>query len=241
MKKFYPVIHCHDIKSTIENTQMCLDANTDGLFLINHGEISDSQFREHIEKVQNYCTKYTGEFKIGVNFLNLSNISALKEVSKFGLNMLWVDNAECDDVLNLEEVTKFWFQMIKCDPESKIDIFGGVHFKYQEKPKSSIEDSIKSCVYNTMYPTLSGPATGKPADLNFIQRAYDHVVLCRKDNAEQYCNLAIASGISIENVDQYIPYIEYFLVASSLLAVDQIDFDNQKLKTLSQKIHNEQT
>jgi predicted TIM-barrel enzyme len=54
---------------------------------------------------------------------------------------------------------------------------------------------------------------------------------------DQY-KLAIASGISIENAEVYLPYIDHFLVASSILDKnDEKLFDEEKLKMLCERIH----
>ena len=44
--------------------------------------------------------------------------------------------------------------------------------------------------------------------------------------------LAIASGISLENVEQFLPYSDAFLVATSLLKPGTEDFDPQRVKDL---------
>jgi predicted TIM-barrel enzyme len=48
--------------------------------------------------------------------------------------------------------------------------------------------------------------------------------------------LAIASGITPENIEKYLPYVDYFLVATGISKTFD-EFDPEKRKLLAQKIH----
>lgn len=235
MKKFYPVIHCYDGATNNKNIKIAIDNGADGIFLINHGVLSDYSFEL---SVRNACIRYKIFTKIGANFLNLSNIEALKKAVDFGLDMLWVDNGGFDQLNKFQD--ELYEAACEFDESNKIEIFAGVHFKYQAKPTRSIQDSVTNCLLDTFVPTLSGSATGTPASVDFIRDAFS---ACQDLNnnmviSDQY-KLAIASGISIENVNDYLPYIDHFLVASSILdEKDERLFDEEKLKTLRETIHN---
>jgi len=223
MKKFYPVIHCYDGATDNKNIKTAIDNGADGIFLINHGVLSDYSFEL---SVRNACARY----KIGANFLNLSNIEALEKAVDFGLDMLWVDNAGCDDCENLQSAEDFFKRSCELDDNMEVEIFGGIHFKYQPEPKSSIEDSLYQSLAYIDVPTLSGSATGSPANIEFVQRAYSALEARNNtywpDKGDR--SLAIASGISIDNANEYLPYIDKFLVASSI---------EEKLKMLREMIH----
>ena len=236
MKKFYPAVHCFDFNQTQYNLLLALKHKADGVFMINHNQMSELTFDLIVDTIS---AAYKDQIKIGANFLNLSNIEALEKAVDFGLDMLWVDNAGCDDCESLEAMENafdFFHRTSELDGDMKVQIFGGVHFKYQPKPKSSIEKSVFEVWKLMMTPTLSGSATGQKADVDFVKRAYDS--LC-KNSFSGRSELAIASGVSIKNVYEYIPYIDRFLVASSILdKKDERMFDGEKLKMLCETIHN---
>ena len=237
MKKFYPVIHCYDFNQTQYNLLLALKNKADGVFLINHNQMSELTFDLIIDTIS---AAYKDQIKIGANFLNLSNTEALEKAVNFGLDMLWVDNAGCDDCDNLQSAENFFKRSYELDDEMNVEIFGGVHFKYQPKPRSSIFESITQSLIYMDIPTLSGSATGNPADIEFIKEAHYALDAFNKSYWPEKGDrsLAIASGVSIENVNDYLPYIDHFLVASSILDEnDERLFDEEKLKMLCERIH----
>jgi hypothetical protein len=237
MKKFYPVIHCFDGAIDNKNIKTAIDNGADGIFLINHGVLSDYSFEL---SVRNACARYKIFTKIGANFLNLSNIEALEKAVDFGLDMLWVDNGGFDQHQDYFIPNEFFYKACELDDFNKIDIFAGIHFKYQAQPTASIEDSVKNCLLSSFVPTISGPATGKSASVEFVQRTFAALEEHNKGfwPEKGRDKIAIASGITVENVNNYLPYINYFLVASSILDKnDKRLFDEEKLKMLCDKIH----
>lgn len=216
MKQFYPVIHVRNSYQTEVNACMAKEEGADGVFLVDHyGEVHSSLV-EHI--VKNY---QDATFKVGVNYLghHVDNVLHLHKASELGCKMFWVDNSGTDED-NLDKLDEF----IKAD----IEIYGGVHFKYQPKSKYTIEESIQRATPYIDYITLSGAKTGKAADIDFIKRAFE---------ASKILRLAIASGITLKNVDDYLPFIDAFLVATSIIHTND-NFDKKKLIKLCQKIKN---
>lgn len=241
MKRFFPVVHCEDNEQIQKNVEIAKNNDADGVFLINHGQMSQYNFEAVVAR---YAQYYSSEnFKIGANFLDHSNIEALEKAVNFGLDMLWVDNAGCDDCESLEALQNaesFFKRSSEIDDEMKIQIFGGVHFKYQPAPKSPIYVSLCYSLIYMDVPTLSGSSTGTPANIEFIQEAYRALQAYNKGYwpEDGKRSLAIASGISVENVNDYLPYIDRFLVASSILDEnDERLFDEEKLKMLCETIH----
>jgi len=74
--------------------------------------------------------------------------------------------------------------------------------------------------------TTSGPATAVQADLDKLRLMHEGA---RKP-------LAIASGITPENVRQYLPYAKYFLVASGI-SKGWTELDPEKVTRLVQEVH----
>lgn len=83
--------------------------------------------------------------------------------------------------------------------------FGPFAFKYQDQP-TSIENELPQVETELDVITTSGIGTGEPPTLSKIQRM--HKVATKP--------IAIASGINAENVVQFKPYANIFLVGSSI-------------------------
>lgn len=84
--------------------------------------------------------------------------------------------------------------------------FGGVAFKYQRH----VEDFESACRVATRYMdvvTTSGPGTGHAAEVEKIRRM---------KAALGVIPLAIASGVTPENVADYLPHADCFLVATGI-------------------------
>jgi predicted TIM-barrel enzyme len=76
--------------------------------------------------------------------------------------------------------------------------------------------------------TTSGPATGEPAEVEKIKTM--------KKSIGDF-PLAIASGITPENVSDCLPYADIFLVATGI-SKNFFDLDSDKVHRLSRSIHN---
>ena len=140
--------------------------------------------------------------------------------------MLWIDNAGFDSGDGTHRLCSFYSRI----NETSINVFGGVHFKYQPTPVQDISTSVDQALTWIKTVTLSGPGTGMEADLKFIQKAVGH---------NEPHRFALASGVSEENVRSYKPYIGNFLVASSICKPNSDEFDEDKLSRLCNLIHKE--
>lgn len=213
-KVLLPVIHTESLEQAEHNVKVCREAGADGVFLINH-RIDDEDLLQ-IAGTINIANK---DWFVGVNCLGMEDKDALLYGKRF--KGVWTDNAyprqdyERYSIIMTEQVKPY------------INLyFGGVAFKYQ-KP---VQDLEAVCGYSKRFidvVTTSGPATGSPADLNKIQdmRRYlgDHP-------------LALASGVDIDNVESFLPYVDCFLVSTSIsLSFHQLD--PIKVKALADKVH----
>lgn len=226
---FYPVIHAHNHAQIIANIDIALEADCDGVFLINHGRMSDAEFDNSViiavKQIQ-HVEFGKPAFRIGVNYLNKSPAVAMRKAVDIGCGMLWHDNAQTDSfsLAEAQEVVS-----IQNSVEWPPLYFGGVQFKYQEKPQWDISESLRRAYSYVNVPTISGAGTGQAAKVGFVKKAAETDV--RRP-------LALASGVSIDNVEDYLPYIKHFLVASSIIhqKSDDETFDFEKVEELSRKI-----
>lgn len=238
MKKFYPVVHIHNLPQVLINVELAKNAGADGVFLIDHyGRPPKFLVKEIVSSFQD------DTFSIGINYLMRSskNAWALNGAKAIGCKMFWSDDAGTD----ADNYEAYGNQILELQEESDIDFFGGIHFKYQQKPNRTLSASLKRAFPYIKYPTLSGTGTGIPADLEYIKEAaqtwqdeQESISHLKNVIFPRTVGLAIASGVSINNVDSYLPYIDAFLVASSIIDPLSSDerFDQRKLELLCKKI-----
>lgn len=203
--RLYPVIHVRSHHHAIESARIALDSEADGVFLINMGDISNELLYEAF--MDTYYL-FSDEFEVGVNFLTpLNQIPVNIPIG----SMLWSDSMDGYDNKKIDIST--------------VSFYIPYAFKYQPQPKvvGSIEN-LQWVEARGDVITTSGNRTGNPPSLEKIQAIYN---VATKP-------LAIASGISIDNVDQFKPYVRDFLVGSSIGYHTLIP---AKVKKLARRIH----
>ena len=202
-KKFYPVIHCVTLKEdginhALQNARIARTNGADGVFLIGH-KVRSGELCHIYENVR----KHHPNIWIGINFLDIAKsgntidlFSAVRKCS--GLNGLWFDRLP-DARLDLPRT---------------IEVFGGVAFKYIE-PNIAGQALLIACeraVRTVDVATTSGSATGSAPEvlkLETISKLLGGRI-----------PLAVASGVSADNVTEMLPHTDIFLVASSLIEKD---------------------
>ncbi len=211
-----PVIHVKDKSQAVENANVAFDCGADGIFLINHN-VSPITLNEIYQEVRK---RYEKEW-IGINCLGLSVEIVFSELP-FGVSGVWSDNAGID----LGGASECARDVLKIKAELKWEglYFGGVAFKYQNKvpfPKLRLVAEVSKNFMDVV--VTSGPKTGSPPDIMKIK--------IMKTTLSRDFPLAIASGITSENVKEFLPYADCFLVATSI-SKDFYNFDSEKLKAL---------
>ena len=101
-------------------------------------------------------------------------------------------------------------------------LFTGLAFKYQPQPKD-IELACKESILTSDVSTTSGPGTGKAAAINKILELRSHL-------GEH--PMAIASGVSVDNIENYKGIVDYLLVASSITSRSEIIYKDKLLELL---------
>lgn len=198
-----PVIHFVSEDQVLRNIDTCLECGISKVFLINH--ISSSRkLLECVEKI-----KKSYDLWIGVNMLDLDMEQVLSMNEGCLYDAIW-----CDKSIGKEK-TKECRNFIG-------QYFGGLAFKYQPQPEN-IELACQEAIESIDVPTTSGAGTGKPAALDKIKEIKIYL-------GEH--PLALASGVSIENIEMYKPYVDYFLVASSITDEGEI-INKDKLMRLN--------
>ncbi len=195
---FLPAIHVEGGKQALRNARIAEQEGADGIFLINRS-IPYNSLIECYRTVQEQLPS----FWIGLNCLDLGRF-AVDFIPKHTAG-LWVDNAGINESARPTAGAKE-FSNQRRKSNWKGIYFGGVAFKYQ----GVITDVAKAARCSIPFVdviTTSGAGTGIAADVEKIrimkQAAGNHP-------------LAIASGITPENVTEYMPYADCFLVATAI-------------------------
>ena len=224
MKKniLIPVVHAEGSKELIfQNIEKVVNAGLDHVFLISHTKY---QHRELLEISKEVKEKYP-ELKVGCNFLDLSSLVVFNELKSdiSHLDMIWLDNSYIglyDREQEAEILFKSWIEN-----DFKGLYFGGVAFKGCEQP-ISLEAATELAKHRMSVVTTSGVSTGnKPSVEKIITMKR---VLGSSD-------LAIASGISIDNINDYKAFATYFIVSSSIEKEFGV-LDQEKLNELAKEV-----
>ena len=198
-----PVVHPIHRQAALDAVRAAHTLGIKGVFLINQPMSDGELFPLAREVRQQFPTLW-----LGLNLLGQSPISALSgALNACGtIDGLWTDNAGIEarrvrseaDSFVAARAAKRWHGLY----------FGGVAFKYQRE----IADGDLEAVARTAAPYVdvlctSGPGTGQAADVAKIRSLRGGL----GDGA-----MAIASGVTADNVKQYLPYVQAFLVGTGI-------------------------
>lgn len=219
MKKiFYPVIHVETASQALENTKIAFDAGTDGVFIINHSISSETLLHIH----QELLVYFPKSFPIGVNLLDLTPMETVACLNE-SIPMFWTDNALIDDSFHQDGAIEVRSALKKSGWQG--EYFGGVAFKYQ-KPVIDVERVAEVAMNFVDVIVTTGEGTGKAAPVEKVKRMRSYIG--KKP-------LALASGVSAENVASYKDYVDIFLVATSI-SKDFLNLDPVKINNLIKQI-----
>jgi len=218
--KILPVIHVADKEQAIDNIKIAQNAGCDGVFLINH-----SISPEKLLEIHAACAKEITDFWLGINCLGFSPEQMFKYATP-EMRGIWVDDAGIDERIDFQQDANYIKSFREKSGWNGV-YFGGVAFKYQRP----VEDLEKACELAKKYVdvvTTSGIGTAQAADVGKIERM-------RKALGD--FPLAIASGITIDNVEKYLDKAQCFLVASGINK-NWSYLDEELVKNLVKKIRN---
>ncbi len=194
--KIIPVIHHVDTNLTLEQAKIISDSKSFGIFLISM--IGDNEDLPMLAKA--IKSRYPN-LKLGTNLLGKTALETVKINLDFELDMSWSD----DPIVHGDKISPE-ANAISNLIKNKHLFFNSVAFKYQKEDPNPKQATLNS--YNLGFiPTTSGQATGKAADMGKISNMAS--VLEQR-------TLSIASGLTPQNVGEYIPYVEYGLVSTGI-------------------------
>jgi len=196
---FLAVIHVESIEQALRNVGIAEEGGADGVFLINHNI-------QHPQLIDCYLMvrKQFPTFWTGVNCLDLGR-QALGYIPR-NTQGLWTDSAGMFENGHNPWAAAEDFSRRRKEVRWDGIYFGGVAFKGQA-PVTDVAAAALFAVPFVDVITTSGKQTGMVAEIEKIRKMKaaigDHP-------------LAIASGITPENVAKYMPHADCFLVATGI-------------------------
>ncbi len=221
-----PVIHVISHDQTARNIDKLIDAGISGCFLINH----DFDVNRFLPTIRSIRTHYPN-FWLGLNFLAVTGHDAFPVLATLAnqgcrIDAYWADDARIDERKD-EQIEANEIQNIRQQTGWDGLYFGGTAFKKQRQVNPA--DYAKSAKIAGGFMdvvTTSGVATGNAAQINKIAKFR---------SALPNTPLALASGITPENADDY-AMVDCFMVATGINITDDFyNIDPAKLGSLISK------
>jgi predicted TIM-barrel enzyme len=195
-----PILHTTGPEQVLRNARVARDEGADGVFLISHGRVTDDELlRIH----QALVVELPG-FWVGVNCLSLSVEETFARVGE-RVAGVWVDDALVDERQEDQPAVQRILEVQRRHGWRGL-YFGGVAFKYQRPVKDLARAAALAARYMDVV-TTSGPGTGQAAPPEKIR--------AMKQALGEH-PLAIASGVTPENVGDYLPHADCFLMATGI-------------------------
>jgi len=220
--RIYPVIHHKNEELTIAEAAVAFNAGADGVFLISHHGQDNALIQPAITLKASYPDK-----RIGLNLLSNTFDDVITLAIAQKIEMIWVDapgvRSEGISRDGLHCATRLKAQ--KASGGFLPEVFGSVAFKYQPIDLSPGKAAIR-CLAHGMLPTTSGTATGMAPDVEKIKRMRAQI--------GPQAPLAIASGMTLENIEDFAPFLTHVLVSTGL-SLDEYRLDGKKLAAFIDK------
>ena len=217
MTRVWPVIHVRSREQALRNAALVAESGAHGVFLI-HMEGNDAMLAPIARTVM---AEHPG-FPVGVNHLSLTALESLRRSLEEGYDASWTDKPGVRSDGLGSDVNALAARLAE-HPGHRF--FGSVAFKYQPLDADPPAAALRA-VRLGMVPTTSGVATGQAAAVTKIA-AMREALGPLGDAAP----LALASGITPENVSQFTPFVTDLLVSTGI-ALDFHELDAVKLRRL---------
>lgn len=215
-----PVVHPLGMSEALASVEIAHAAGAKGVFTINQG-MATEQVPVLVRDIQ----RRFPDLWVGVNLLGFRPAGMLHEMLDRGerIDGLWSDNALVDEQAAEQPAAAELLAARQARGWGGL-YFGGVAFKYQrEVAREDLGRAAKLAASYMDVVCTSGPGTGKAANV-------DKVIAMREGIGASGA-IALASGVTAENVGSYLPYVDAFLVGTGIEATFGV-LDRGKLSAL---------
>ena len=205
---FLAVVHVTDYFQALHNVDVAARAGADGAFLISHGKVRGTELIEILRTIREERKGHgLRPFWLGLNCLDVRETEIFKKVPP-DIEGIWLDDIGIrgrDPELRRAK----GIRNARLESRWRGLLFGGVAFKYQEAvPPARLAEVTRTAKDFTDVITTSGEETGKPPPVEKIR--------VMSEAAGNPDLIAVASGMTPENVGAYRPYAKYFLVSTGV-------------------------
>lgn len=185
-RRFWPVLHLGTKTENQRNIETAQAAGAYGVFLIDMNLVGWSRIEKAAQQIPD-------GLRYGINVLSVGNWSARLIATRLGADAYWTDHVESDRV----------------DLREKPAWFGGVAHKGNAYVlDQNLQALARKASAQMAVPTTTGANTGYPPSAHRIE-------LLRK-GIPDHQRLAIASGVTPENISMYLEHATDFLVATGI-------------------------
>lgn len=221
--RIFPVVDAKDRTWVAEQIAAATAHAVDGVFLIDHEARHDRLLRAIAQVRDHHPSLF-----LGANFIRTTPSEALKMVmpADVQLDALWTDNAQVGLDGDLRAAVEFLH--LGEDLGWSGQHFGGIAFKYQPQVPDEQLGLLGRLARSVVdVPTTSGSGTGQAAPVDKVKALQGSV---------ETQPLALASGVTAENIADFMPYVSHVLVSTSIC--DQSGrIDPPRLARLIQATH----
>lgn len=212
-----PVIHYRDLDTALKNAEIAASCDCLGVFLI-HMQGLDHMLDAAVPEIRQRFPS----LKIGINRLSTPLVPSIARNIELGADYTWSDNCGVSSA-KVDRVGFRAAEVMADRPQHRL--FGSIAFKYQAHEPNPPLAAAKAYGLGFI-PTTSGSGTGSAPDVAKI---------VGMAGALEDKVLAVASGITPENVDPFIPHVRYFLVATGI-SKNEFEFDQERVAQLAAKL-----
>lgn len=205
MVNIWPVIHVGDALIAVNNARIAHRCGADGVMLI-----SMHGANHDVDQIAALIRYEVPHLKVGANYLGVPAAEALARSLHFKNDATWTDEQGVRLFGDLREH----------------QFFAGVAFKGQPREPDAGAAALLALSHG-LIPTTSGTATGYPPNVSKLYAIRDRIGKGKP--------LAIASGVTPENVRDFTPYVTDILVATGI-SESFYQFDEAKLAALMRAV-----
>lgn len=201
-----PVVHPVGREVALASIAVAVAAGVKGIFLINQG-MNDRAVLALINEVRELHPRLW----VGLNLLGCSPEETLRQglaACAGRLDGIWSDDGRIDEDAASQPAAQGFVAARRQLGWNGL-LFGGVAFKYQrEVPAEKLAAAAaKGAEYMDVVCT-SGPGTGREAQVEKVR--------AMRAGLGERGALALASGVTSENVGGFLPYVDAFLVGTGI-------------------------
>lgn len=208
-KEFLVALHVSGIEQAIEQSAKILTPDgAHGVILVNNGfRVMSRGQSPTMPEIASKIKSLYPDHLIGINMLDLSTEQAIEYVPS-GLDILWTDLGGVEETGGYAFLAPWFSRTLKT---LKPRYYGSELFKVGLEAENP--EAVAKCAaehFSAM--VTSGKATGSAPDVKKLRQIREWI--------GRNAKLINASGTSIDNVDSFLPYVDGFIVGTSLCEGD---------------------